>query len=261
MTKPNVRPPRLLALDTSTDHMSVAAGDGARSMHWEGEGGAAASAQLMPRIAQVLAALQWTMDDLDGIAFGQGPGSFTGVRTACAVAQGLGFGARGGLGVPVLPICTLQMLAQAAQADHPGRPVLALLDARMHEVYAGIWLPPVAPHAPWQQVLAPCALAPTAVAALVEPHARLHGPLVLCGNARLAYGPALPDENHPGVAAWVDTKPHARAALHLALPLHAQGAGLAPALAQPVYVRDKVALTTAERMAAKAQAGVGEASP
>ncbi len=245
---------RLLALDTSTDRMSVAAGDGTRMAAWHGEGGPRASTELMGRITEVLAQLGWTLPDLDAIAFGQGPGSFTGLRSACAVAQGLAFGARRGQGVPVLPVCTLQTLAQQAQDAHPSQPVLALLDARMNEVYAGVWLPPNAARPHWTQVLAPCLVAPAEVSALAAQHAQQLGPLVLCGNAHAAYADALPGLGHPAVAAWLHTAPDAACALPLAFALYAAGGGLSPDQAQPVYIRDKVALTTAERMAAKAMA-------
>ena len=123
----------LLALDTSTDQLSVALQrtDGQRFAH-TGAGGAQASASLIPAVQALLAQAGLSLSDLSAIAFGRGPGSFTGLRTACAVAQGLAWGA----GVPVLPIDTLLAVAEAARSAHGATHVLALLDARMNEVYA-----------------------------------------------------------------------------------------------------------------------------
>ncbi len=123
----------LLALDTSTDQLSVAVqrADGQRFAH-TGAGGAQASATLIPAVQALLAQAGLSLSDLRAIAFGRGPGSFTGLRTACSVAQGLAWGA----GVPVLPIDTLLAVAEAARSAHGATHVLALLDARMNEVYA-----------------------------------------------------------------------------------------------------------------------------
>ena len=123
----------LLALDTSTDQLSVAVqrADGQRFAH-TGAGGAQASASLIPAVQALLAQAGLALSDLRAIAFGRGPGSFTGLRTACSVAQGLAWGA----GVPVLPIDTLLAVAEAARSALGATHVLALLDARMNEVYA-----------------------------------------------------------------------------------------------------------------------------
>ncbi len=101
----------LLAFDTATDHMSIALQ--ARGQVWvhEGAGGAQASATLIPAILALLAQAQLRLQDLSAIAFGRGPGAFTGLRTACSVAQGLAFGA----GLPVLPIDSLCAVAEDAR--------------------------------------------------------------------------------------------------------------------------------------------------
>ena len=120
---------KLLAIDCSTDRMSLALADG--DLHWqhEGAGGAQASAALIPAIMGLLDEAQLTLKELDAIAFGRGPGAFTGLRTACAVAQGLALGAD----LPVLPIDTLLLLGEAARVHSPR--VLCVLDARMGQVY------------------------------------------------------------------------------------------------------------------------------
>ena len=126
---------KFLAFDTSTDVMSVAVTDGTRVWQHTGPGGAKASTTLIPAILALLADAGLSLGDLQAIAFGRGPGSFTGLRTACAVAQGLAFGANGGAGIPVLPIDTLMAVAQEARQHNEPAHITALLDARMDEMY------------------------------------------------------------------------------------------------------------------------------
>src|SRR5438046_2091586 len=121
----------LLAFDTSTEHLSVAVqrGDaGARPpLVYQGAGGAQASSTLIPAIQRLLAEAGLRLAELDAIVFGRGPGSFTGLRTACSVAQGLSFGS----GVPVLPVDTLLAVVEDAHGRAGVEQVVALLDARM----------------------------------------------------------------------------------------------------------------------------------
>ena len=127
--------PVLLAFDTSTEALAVALqGPGGQRL-WNGEGGAQASALLLPTVQQLLDEAGLQLVDVDAIAFGQGPGAFTGLRTACAVAQGLAFGAD----KPVLAIDSLLIVAEDARADQGFPPVLEVavaMDARMGELYA-----------------------------------------------------------------------------------------------------------------------------
>ena len=126
----------LLAIDTSTETLSVAVcrdGTAGAPLYWQhqGAGGALASSTLLPVILALLAKAGLRLHELDAIAFGAGPGSFTGLRTACSVAQGLGFGAN----LPLLPVDTLLAVAeharqQCAIAASRFR-VVAALDARM----------------------------------------------------------------------------------------------------------------------------------
>src|SRR5437763_4900994 len=126
---------RILSFDTSTEWLSVAAGDGASwSTHLE-RAGPANSERILPAIDTVLADAGWQLADLDGIAFGAGPGAFTGVRIACGIAQGLALGAD----LPVLGIASLMALAQAVWRMHRSPQVVACLDARMHEVYVAAY--------------------------------------------------------------------------------------------------------------------------
>lgn len=236
---------RLLAFDTSTDTLSVAVGTGTQVLaEHTGAGGAQASVALIPTVQALLAQVGWTLNGLDAIVFGRGPGAFTGVRTACSVAQGLAFAA----GVPVLPLDTLAAVAQAgllaarAAGDAPTH-VGALLDARMDEIYVAGYR------------VEGDALAPLRAPRLSRPeelaHALEAGPgWWLAGNARAVYG-----ERFPAVLAALPqhpTVPTARALLQLAPAALAAGGAVDAALAQPLYVRDKVALTTAERAAVAA---------
>ena len=241
---------RLLALDTSTEHMSVAVGRmGDDPPHvWcaQGVGGALASGQLIPMVRAVLAQAGLVFADLDAIVFGRGPGAFTGLRTACAVAQGLALGARPDspmTSLPVLPFDSLLAVAEQARCRHapdqPGWDVLAMLDARMDEVYVGRYRWDAGR---WQTLQAPTLARPQDIT--VQPGQ------AMAGNVFEAYGGRLPPESadQPRITAW----PMADAMLRLAPGLLLQGHGVDAALALPLYIRDKVASTTAERAASRA---------
>ena len=118
---------KLLALDTSTEFLSLALLLGDKTYTHYQHAGQAASQLVLPQIQALLDSAKITLKDLDGIAFGAGPGAFTGVRVACGVAQGLGFGAN----IPVVGVNTLLALAQASGENK----VIACLDARMGEIY------------------------------------------------------------------------------------------------------------------------------
>jgi len=226
-------PLNLLAFDTSTETLSVAlqAGAGAPLGH-VAPGGAQASATLIPCIQALLAQAGLSLRALDAIAFGRGPGSFTGLRTACAVAQGLAFGADR----PLLALDTLLAVAEEARAQGAGGRIVALLDARMGEVYAARY---AHEGGAWRVLQPPWLGAPEAVAA--EPGE------VLAGNAFAALGDRLP----AGVPR-AEVLPTATALLRLAPAALAAGQAVAAADALPLYIRDKVAQTTAEREQARA---------
>lgn len=240
---------RCLAFDTSTDVMSVALTDGVQLWQHTGPGGAKASTTLIPVAMALLAEAGLTLDALDAIAFGQGPGSFTGLRTACAVAQGLAFGAGQGRGVPVLPIPTLWALAEEARFQLASQGlaaprITALLDARMDEMYVQHFDAPGA--------TTPCQ--PSSGVRMIRPEnltlgdaLDAHG--VLAGNVFGVYAQRLPDL--AGLRC-VEARPTASAMLRLAPALAASGHCVPADQALPLYVRDKVAQTTAERARAKA---------
>src|SRR4051812_6133833 len=122
----------LLAFDTAGERMTVGLSAGERRWSKSAEGGAKASAALVPTILGLVAEAGLRLADLDAIAFGRGPGAFTGLRTACSVAQGLAFG----LGKPVLPIDSLLVVAEAARSGAASFRTWAAIDARMDQIYA-----------------------------------------------------------------------------------------------------------------------------
>jgi tRNA threonylcarbamoyladenosine biosynthesis protein TsaB len=251
---------RWLAFDTSTDVLSLAVARGEQVWGQTLPGGAQASSGLIPAVLALLAEADMPLASLDAIVFGRGPGSFTGLRTACAVAQGLAFGAN----VPVLPIDTLLAVAEEARwaqvqagaiAPDTALTVLALLDARMDEVYSAAyrWEPvPGASHGRWQEA------APLQVGApekLYMPDDRV---VLQAGNAFAAYGDRLPQVAPGGLRC--EALPTAAALLRLAPALWAQGLAVPAEQAMPLYIRDKVANTTAEREAMKAQTALDKAA-
>jgi tRNA threonylcarbamoyladenosine biosynthesis protein TsaB len=226
---------RILAFDTSTYRCSVALGDGTRWLECDEELDQRHSERLLPISQGLLAEAGWGMHDLDGIAFGAGPGSFTGVRIACGVAQGLAYG----LDRPALPVCTLQAIAQEASRVDGAGAVLACTDARMHEVYAAAY---VREGDAWVEIAAPAVLAPLAVR-MPDVAASWTG----AGSGFAAY----PDIAQRLMLAHLraDLGPTGRAVAELALPRLAAGEGVPAERALPLYVRHRVALTSAERAA------------
>ena len=243
---------KFLAFDTSTDVLSIALSNGAQTWTYEGAGGAQASAQLIPSVLNLLAQAGCTLPELDAIVFGRGPGSFTGLRTACAVAQGLAFGA----GVPVLPVDTLLAVAEQARAsrqDPSDTPlcVLALLDARMDEVYAAAYAWQGAEKG-WREVQTLRVSKPEAVG--IEDLSS--GPWLCAGNALAPYGDRLLQALPVGLP-HQQALPTAQALLRLAPGLWHAGHAVPAHEAMPLYVRDKVAYTTDERLAMKSAQAAG----
>lgn len=234
-------PGRFLAFDTSTETLSVGVALGDRLWLHTGPGAAQASSTLIPSILALLEQAGLSLRDLDAIVFGRGPGSFTGLRTACAVAQGLAFGSNR----PVLAIDTLQAVAEAARHAQPEATCIsAVLDARMNEVYVQHFRV----EGSHLQALDDCQLcAPEAVR---WPDPGPAGRHRAAGNALAPYVGRL-RELPPG-SDWIEALPTAEALLRLAPQQRAQAVPADQAL--PLYLRDKVALTTEERAAARAAA-------
>lgn len=229
--------PILLAFDTATDVCSVALAIDGGIVESSETVGHAHSERLLPMIDALLAQRGVRLADCDAIAFGAGPGSFTGLRIACSVAQGLAWGA----GKRVIPVGNLAALARRAfDGRSAARRVVAAVDARMREAYWAVY----------ERRDGACSeLAPPTLGAAAELGALFDGwsPDVVAGDALSAF----PELAHH-VAGW-DRLPELRAgaASIAALALDAWRAGrtVAPHEAAPLYVRDRVALTVDERRA------------
>jgi tRNA threonylcarbamoyladenosine biosynthesis protein TsaB len=221
----------LLAIETSGDFCSIAVSN-ADAVHARHIPAGQRHAELtLDAIDELLREASLSVADLEGIAFGEGPGSFTGLRIACSLVQGLAF-ARD---LPVVGIGTLAALAEAAGDDA----VIACLDARMGEIY----------HAAYrrvdgalQEVSAPGLYAPPAAPAL--PGDGWSG----CGSGFAAFDDALSSVYGAQLAKRrPDISPTAEAVLRLAQPRFLRGEARDAATAVPIYLRDKVALKTSER--------------
>ncbi|OAJ59306.1 tRNA (adenosine(37)-N6)-threonylcarbamoyltransferase complex dimerization subunit type 1 TsaB [Paraburkholderia ginsengiterrae] len=246
----------LLALDTSDEFSSVALLSAAGNAGGDAAGttpaavrlwvrheqtGAVSSTRLLPAIRELFDEAGLTLAECDAIAFGAGPGSFTGLRTATGVAQGLAFG----LNLPVVPVSTLLACAESARLRDPAATrVLAALDARMDEVYWADYS--------WDETQGEWRTVQTASLDAPERLVLPDVPFTLAGNAAAAFGTRLPAV---AAARSVDGEalPHAVPLAHAALRALRAGRTVPADQAAPEYVRDKVAQTTAERMAGKTE--------
>jgi tRNA threonylcarbamoyladenosine biosynthesis protein TsaB len=239
---------RLLVLDAATEILHLGLLVDGRRLVRALPGGAQASAALLPGLFGLLEEAGIALRELDAIAFGRGPGAFTGVRAACAVTQGLAFGA----GLPVLSLDTLLAVAQDARGQGAGTQVWVAVDARMGEAYAAHYR-----HdgSRWHELAPPALHDPAALAARVG--ADPARPQV-AGSSLLAHAGAWAELATPR---WPQAAPRAAALLDLAQAAWARGDRLEAAQALPLYVRDKVAQTTAERGAARKVAAPASADP
>lgn len=224
---------KILAIDTSCEHASLALLVDDAIIERTLEGHSNHSERLLPTLTALLAEAQIPLTALDALAFGTGPGAFTGLRLACGVAQGLAMGA----GLGVVPVCSLAALSRQGEGER----VFVATDARMGEIYCAAYHcrdgAPV-------EVQEPVCVPPHEVALpyddrwyLIGSALRAHPDIVerLCGER---------------CSGWNATAvPRARDIATLAMAPLREGRAVAPELAAPLYVRDKVALTTAERLA------------
>jgi len=227
---------RIVALDASTELCTVALGDGVVWHERTERAGQRHSELLLPMVRELLAESRVSLSDLNGIAFGAGPGSFTGLRIACGVTQGLAFGA----GLAVVGVSTLEAMAEAARVRHGATRIIAALDARMHEIYVAAY-----EHdgARWREVVEPQAVDPRV--APLPPGSGWTG----AGPGFAAY-PQLGERLEPVLASCDESvSPSAVAIGALALPRLLAGEGVRARDAVPTYVRQRVALTAAERAA------------
>jgi tRNA threonylcarbamoyladenosine biosynthesis protein TsaB len=209
---------RFAAIETSTEWCSVAVWNDGQIAALEQRAGHRHSELALPMLESLLG-----KNRLDAVAFGAGPGAFTGLRIACGLAQGLAF-ARG---LPVLGVSTLEALAQEAG----GARVVACIDARMREVYYAA-LEKRAGR--WREVIA---------AQCVAPRAAPPPP----GEGWIGAGSGFAEYGNMGLTRVLpEVHPTALAVAQLAAPRLAAGEGVDAALASPVYLRDKVAFTKEE---------------
>ena len=226
---------QILAIDTSTEFLSLALWLDGRVLSRDIHAGQTHSQQILPSLRALLDEAKIELTALDGIAFGAGPGSFTGLRIACGVAQGLAFGAN----LRVVGVSTLQALAQQSGAEK----VVACLDARMGEVYHAAY---EKQNGEWLEVSAPALFKP-------EDAPKLTGnDWVGVGTGWLVYPDVLqtvyseqllemPAPDH-------HSHPTATSIAELALPTFKAGLAGPAHEAAPIYIRNKVALKMSERV-------------
>jgi tRNA threonylcarbamoyladenosine biosynthesis protein TsaB len=224
---------RFAAIETSTEWCSLALWLDGDIAALEQRAGQRHGEVALPLLERLLGRAKLAVSQLDAVAFGAGPGSFTGLRIACGIAQGLAY-ARG---IPVIGIPTLEAIAEESGAAR----VIACLDARMHEVYYSA-LAKDPGQAEWREAIPAQCVAP----AMVPKPAG--GGWLGCGDGFAVYAGVLA-QALDGALSHVapQIRPNAVAIAKLAAPRLAAGQGVDASLAVPAYVRDKVALTTQER--------------
>lgn len=226
---------QILAIDTSTEFLSLALWlDGhvfSRDIH----AGQTHSQQILPTLRALLDEAKIELSALNGIAFGAGPGSFTGLRIACGVSQGLAFGAN----LPVVAVSTLQALAQQSGADK----AIACLDARMGEIYHAAY---EKQNGEWLEVSAPALFKPEEAPKLTGNNwvGVGTGWLVYPDVLQTVYGEHLREMPAPDHS----SHPNATSIAELALPTFEAGLARPAYEAAPIYIRNKVALKMSERV-------------
>jgi len=214
---------KFAVLETSSEWCSVALSLDGEIASRERRAGQSHSELALPMLVDVLRENNVELQDLDAIAYGAGPGSFTGLRIACGLAQGLALGRA----LPVIGISSLEAIAQECAAPR----VVACIDARMREVYYAA-LERTATG--WREVIA---------AQCVAPHAAPRPP----GEGWIGGGSGFAAYGDMGFATvFPEIHPTAAVIAELAAPRLARGEGVDAALAAPLYVRDKVAFTQEE---------------
>jgi tRNA threonylcarbamoyladenosine biosynthesis protein TsaB len=226
--------PTVLAIDTATDVCSVAVLHGDELAELVEVVGHRHSERALPMIDAALVKAGVSLGDIDVFAFGAGPGSFTGLRIACGIAQGLAYGKR----KRVVPVGNLRALAARVFAMvTAGDLLLAAIDARMSEAYCAIYRR----DEQVSEARAPALERPQSLPQL----AATEKVDIVAGNALAAFSGTWPHDK-PWVA-LPDVTPSSASIAHLARFDAARGLTLAPEQAAPVYVRDRVALTIEER--------------
>ncbi len=224
---------KLLALDTSTEACSVALQIGAEILSLDEVCPQQHSKRVLPMVQQLLSQAGIALKDLDGIVFGRGPGSFTGVRIGVGVAQGLAFGA----GVPLYGVSTLAAMAQAAKRLYHADKVVAAIDARMAEVYLGCY-----------QLDAAGLMQLTGEEIARKPAELVAADVPAGFGAAKVFGVGTGFQTYPdALTAWQQVHicpqilyPSAQDMLVLSQVALTKGLFVEPELAEPTYVRDEV---------------------
>lgn len=221
----------IIAIDASTAYCSLALWQNGTISDQDTYVGQRHSELLLPMLQTLLDEAALSLSQIDGIAYGAGPGAFTGLRIACGVAQGLAFSHD----IPVVGIITLEALAQ--QVNTPK--VIAALDARMGELYFAAY---TRIDQGWLTVHTPMLIDPASVPAVQGEE------WVACGSGSDVYAAELADRYGNQLLKIVpDLHPRAREIAYLAVDKFLRGEGVAAEHALPVYLRDKVALKESER--------------
>lgn len=222
---------KILALDTSTELCSVALWFDGELLVREELAGQRHSELVLTMVHDLLAEAGLNLKSLDGIAFGEGPGSFTGLRIGCGVAQGLAFGAD----LRVVGVCTLLAMAEDSGASR----VISCLDARMGEVYHAVY---EKNGNDWRICSAP------GLSAAQDAPDLAGWQWTGCGNGFAAYGDALRTRYAGQLESVMPAiLPHAADIARLGAAQFLRGHGRDAADAAPLYIRNKVALKTSER--------------
>jgi tRNA threonylcarbamoyladenosine biosynthesis protein TsaB len=226
---------RALAIESSGTTLSLAVHNGSRSFHNQAPNPQGqASRHALSRVADLLAQAQLTLSQLDYVVFGQGPGAFTGLRMACALAQGLALGA----GISVLPVPSLLGLAWSGHQETGHSRVMGVTDARLGQVYYAAYDFSVNP---WQVVCEPAVGLPEEVPVLPG--------FLRVGEGESASMSTTATALMKGLDVAHVTERNALVLLKVAEQLRRQGHRVqAPGEVQPVYVRHKVALTQVEQI-------------
>jgi tRNA threonylcarbamoyladenosine biosynthesis protein TsaB len=228
---------KILALDTSTDACSVALTIDGVANHIFELAAKSHTQRLLPMVDEILRAANCRLQDLDAIAYGRGPGSFTGLRICMGVVQGLAFGAN----LPVIPISTLQAMAQGFLTENPNTtlPLLVALDARMNEIYWGVFTADKNPQALSDEyVMKPTDVCEQNIVQSLDKKFIAIGPGWHYADLQ-TIAPAQLVQN---------VYPNAKDILSLALDAFAQGKSMSILDAQPVYLRDSVSWKKRERI-------------
>ncbi|GGY67129.1 tRNA (adenosine(37)-N6)-threonylcarbamoyltransferase complex dimerization subunit type 1 TsaB [Cellvibrio zantedeschiae] len=228
---------KILALDASTDACSVALSLNGETTHIFELAAKSHTQRLLPMVDEILRAANCTLHDLDAIAFGRGPGSFTGLRICIGIVQGLAFGAN----LPVIPVSTLQAMAQGfvAQNQNADLPLLVALDARMDEIYWGLFSADNIPNLlGTEHVMKPAKVGEQHLIANLE-------------KQFIAIGPGWHYADLQNIVPEVliqDVHPDARFMLPIALDAFDKGETQSIFDAQPVYLRDSVSWQKRQRI-------------